>query len=64
MRTENKILVESIEEKRLLGRPRHTWVNNTKTDLHEIWCGLDSCRSDRDNKWVLVNNKVTNLHVT
>jgi hypothetical protein len=36
------ILVRKPEGKKLLGRPRHRWVNNIKIDLIEIrWDGMD-----------------------
>jgi hypothetical protein len=35
------LLVGKPEEKRPLGKPRHRWVDNIKTDLLEIgWIGL------------------------
>jgi hypothetical protein len=64
-RNTNKFLVETPEEKRPLGRSRHTWVNNIKTGLGEIglggmdWTGL---AQDRD-KWKDLVNAVLNLHV-
>jgi hypothetical protein len=33
MRNAYKIVVGNPEEKRLLGRPRHTWEDNIKMDL-------------------------------
>ena len=33
-----RILVEK-EEKIPLGRPRHRWEDNIKTDLQEVGCG-------------------------
>jgi hypothetical protein len=37
-----RILVENLEGKRLLGRPRRRWVDNIKMDLREIgWDGGD-----------------------
>jgi hypothetical protein len=48
-----KILVGKPEGKRPLGRPRHRWVYNIKTDLVEIgWGGVDwiDLAQDRD-KW-------------
>jgi hypothetical protein len=38
------LLVENPEEKRPLGRPRRTWVDNIKMDFRDRmgWCGLDS----------------------
>jgi hypothetical protein len=34
-----KVSVGKPEGKRLLGRPRHTWVDNIKTDIQEVECG-------------------------
>jgi hypothetical protein len=37
-----RILEEKPERKRLLGRPRLKWENNSKMDLREIrWSGMD-----------------------
>jgi hypothetical protein len=37
-----RILVEIPERKRHLGRPRHRWDFNIKTDLQEVGCwGMD-----------------------
>ena len=33
------VLVGKPEGKRLLGRPRHRWVDNIRTDLQEVGCG-------------------------
>jgi hypothetical protein len=60
-----RILVESSEGKRPLGRPRHRWVDNIKLDLREIeWDGMDliNLTQDRDQWWALVN-AVMNLQV-
>jgi hypothetical protein len=39
-----RILMERPEERRPLGRPRHTWEDNIKMDLQEVgwraWTGL------------------------
>jgi hypothetical protein len=36
------ILVENLEGKRPLGRPRSRWMDNIKMDLREIdWYGMD-----------------------
>jgi hypothetical protein len=37
LRNAYKILVRKPEGKRLLGRPRHIWKGNIRTDLKEIW---------------------------
>jgi len=34
-----RVLVGKPGGKRPLGRPRHRWVGNTKTDLQEVGCG-------------------------
>jgi hypothetical protein len=37
-----KILVGKPEEKKPVGNPRHSWVDNVKMDLREIgWDGMD-----------------------
>jgi hypothetical protein len=37
-----RLLVVKPERKRPLGRPRHRWVDNIKTNLGEIgWGGVD-----------------------
>jgi hypothetical protein len=53
------------EEKRLLGRPRHRWVNNIKMDLREIeWGGMDwiDLAQDRD-QWKALVCTVMNFQV-
>jgi hypothetical protein len=35
-----KTLIEKLEGKRPLGRPRFKWKSNIKMDLREIWLGL------------------------
>jgi hypothetical protein len=60
-----RILVEKPEEKRPLGRPRHTWVDNIKMNLREIeWSGMDwiDLAQDRD-QWGTLLNAVMNLRV-
>jgi hypothetical protein len=60
-----KILVEKLERKSLLQRPRRRWVNNIKIDLREIgWDGLDwiDMAHDRD-QWRALVNTVLNLRV-
>jgi len=34
-----RVLVGKLEEKRPLGRPRNTWVDNSRMDLEEVGCG-------------------------
>jgi len=48
-----------------LGRPRHRWVDNIRTDLQEVGCGyMDwiGLAQDRDRWWTLVS-AVVNLRV-
>jgi hypothetical protein len=60
-----RLLVGKPEEKRPLGRPRHRWVQNIRTDLVEVgwgdvgWIGL---AQDRD-RWRALVNAVLNLRV-
>ena len=35
-----RVLVRKPEGKRPLGIPRSTWVDNIKTDLQEVGCGV------------------------
>jgi hypothetical protein len=59
------LLVWKPEGKRPVGRPKHSWVDSTKTDLVQIglvgvdWFGL---AQDRD-KWRALVNPVTILWV-
>jgi hypothetical protein len=55
--------VRKQEGKRLLGGPKHRWVDNIKMDLGEIeWGGVDwiGLAQDRDN-WRALVNLVMNL---
>ena len=53
-----RVLVEKPEGKRLLGRPRHRWVDNIRMDFQEVgfgyvdWVGL---AQDRDGWRKLVS---------
>jgi hypothetical protein len=50
---------------RILGRPRHRWVDNIKMDLREIeWDSVDwiHMAQDRD-QWMPLVNTVMNLWV-
>jgi ribosome biogenesis protein Nip4 len=52
------ILVRRPEGRRRLGRPRHRWEDNIKTELEEIGFGdVDwiHLAQDRDTWWALVN---------
>jgi hypothetical protein len=60
-----RILVEMLEGKRPLGRPRRRWVGNIKMDLGEIgWDGMNwiDLVQDRD-QWRALVNTVLNLRV-
>jgi hypothetical protein len=60
-----RLLVGKPEGKKLLGRPRHRWVDNIRMDLEEVgwgdvdWIGLVQDR----NRWRAVVNSVLNLRV-
>ena len=60
-----RVLVEKLEGKRPLGRPRRRWVDNIRTDLQEVgcrymdWIGL---AQDRD-RWRTLVSAVMNLRV-
>ena len=36
----HRVMVGKPEEKRLLGRPRRSWMDNIKMDLQEVGCGV------------------------
>jgi len=60
-----RVLVGKPEGKRPLGKPRHRWVNNIRTDLQEVGCGYMDwiwLAQDRDKWWTLVS-AVMNLRV-
>jgi hypothetical protein len=60
-----RILVGKPEGKRPLGRSRHRWMDNIKTDLRDIvWGGMDwiDLAQDRD-QWRALVNTVMNLRV-
>jgi hypothetical protein len=60
-----RVLVGKLEGKRLLGRPRRTWVDNIRMDLQEVGCGhVDwiGLAQDRD-RWRTVVSEVMNLGV-
>jgi hypothetical protein len=60
-----RILVGKPEGKRLLGKPRHKWVDNIEMNLGEIgWNGTDwiDLGQDRDQRRALVKT-VMNLLV-
>jgi len=60
-----RVLVGKPEVKRPLGRPRHRWVDNIRTDLQELGCGyMDwiGLAHDRDS-WRTLVSAVMNLRV-
>ena len=61
-----RVLVGKLEGKRPLGRPRHRWVDNIRTDLQEVGCGyMDwiGLAQDRD-RWRTLVSAVMNLRVS
>jgi hypothetical protein len=60
------VSVGEPEGKRLLGRPRRTWVDNIKMDLGEIgWVGVDCIGLAQDRgKWRALVNAVMNVRVS
>jgi len=60
-----RVLVGKPEGKRPLGRRRHRWVNNIRTDLQDVGCGyMDWIRlaQDRDG-WRTLVSVVMNLRI-
>jgi len=60
-----RVLLGRPEGKRPLGRPRHRWVDNIRTDLQEVGCGyMDwiGLGQDRD-RWRRFVSAVMNLRV-
>jgi hypothetical protein len=51
--------------KRLLGRPRHRWVDNIRMDLREVgWGDVDWIGLAQDkNRWIALMNSVLNFQV-
>jgi hypothetical protein len=60
-----RILVETPERKKPLGRPRLRWEDNIRMDLREIgWSGVDWIDLAQDrNQWRAPVNTVMNLRV-
>ena len=60
-----RVLLEKLEGRRPLGRPRRRWADNIRTDLQEVrfvymdWIGL---AQDRD-RWRTLVSAVMNLRV-
>ena len=60
-----RVLVGKPEGERPLGRPRHRWVDNIRTDIQEVGCGyMDwiGLAQDRD-RWRTLVSAVMNLRV-
>ena len=60
-----RVLLGKPEGRRPMGRPRHRWVNNIRTDLQEVGCGdIDwiGLAQDRD-RWRTVVSVVMNIRV-
>jgi hypothetical protein len=60
-----KVLVESTEGKRPLGRSRRRWEHNIKMDIQEVGCeGMEwiDVAQERD-RWRALVNAVMNLRV-
>jgi len=60
-----RVLVGKPEGRRPLGRPRRRWVDNIRTDLHEVGCGyMDWIGLAQDrNRWRTLVSAVMNLRV-
>jgi hypothetical protein len=60
-----RLLVRKPEGKRPLGKPRHRWVNNSKTGLLEIEWGDVDCigLAQNGDRWRALVNAVMNLQV-
>jgi hypothetical protein len=56
-----RVLVGKLEEKRPLGRPRHRWVDNIRTDLQEV--GYEYMGWPRIDRWWTLVSAVMNLRV-
>jgi hypothetical protein len=60
-----RLLVEMLEGKRPLGRPRRRWVDNIRTDLGEVGLGdvdwIDLAKNR--NRWRALVHLVLNLRV-
>ena len=61
----HRVLVETPEAKRPLGRPRRRWEDNIKLDLQKVGCGsMDWIELAQDkDRWRALANVVMNLWV-
>jgi len=62
-RSEYRVLVDKLELKKLLGRPRRRWEYNIKMDLQAVSCGdVDWIKLAQDSdRWRVLVNAVMNL---
>ena len=60
-----RVLVETPEGKRPLGRPRRRWVDNIKMDVQEVGCGdMDWIQLAQDeDRWRVLVNAVMKFRV-
>ena len=61
----HRVLVEKLEGKSPVGRPRRRWVVNIRMDLQEVGCGYGDwigLVQDRD-RWRTLVSAVMNLRV-
>ena len=60
-----RVFVGKLEGKRPMGRPRHRWMDNIRTDLHKVgsgymdWIGLTQDR----HRWRTLVSAVMNIRV-
>jgi len=60
-----RVLLGKLDRRKLMGRPRHRWVDNIRMDLQEVGCGyMDwiALAQDRD-RWRTLVSAVMNLRV-
>jgi hypothetical protein len=60
-----RLLVGKPEGSRLLGKPRHRWVDNIRMDLPEVgWGDVDwICLAQDRDRWRALVNSVLNLQI-
>ena len=58
-----RVLVGKPERKRPLGRSRHRWVDNIRTDLQEVGCGYIDWIGLALDRWRTLLSAVMNLRV-